>query len=398
MQVGLVGAPNSGKSTFLKACTLADVEIQNYPFTTIEANRGVGYVTSECPCVELGVSCNPQNSKCEGGTRLVPVKILDVAGLVPDAHEGKGLGNQFLDDLREADALLHILDISGRTNAKGEQTEGYDPLENVKFLERELDYWYKDIFMREWRKFSSEIETEKKKFEEQLMDRFSGLKIGKEDVKNVIRSLGLDTGKPSKWSEEDIMNFASGLRKRTKPMVIVANKIDLPGAEENYQRIKKEVDMEAVPCCAEAELALREAKKSGVVDYTPGSDSFEITKPDELSDKQKKALEFVRKLMDKFGSTGAQEALNDAVFELLNMIVAYPVESDTNLTDKKGNVLPDAILLERGSTAEDLAYKVHSDIGDKFIGAINCRTDRKVGSDYELEDGDILKILTSSKK
>ena len=391
MRAGLVGAPNTGKSTFMKAATLADVEINNYPFTTIKANRGIGYVTTECPCKELDVSCDP-NGNCVEGTRFVPVEMLDVAGLVPEAHKGRGLGNQFLDDLREADVLIHVLDISGRTDSEGEPTEEHDPYENITFLEKELDFWYEDIFKREWNKISSSVEMENKELERQLLSRFSGLKITREDIKKVLRKLGLDGEKPGKWDDEDVRNFATQLRKETKPMVIAANKIDLPEGEENLEELKKRVDMDVVPCCAEAELALRRALEQDKIKYIPGQGSFEVT--DDLSKKQKKGLDFVEKILDNFGSTGVQETINKAIFELLGMIVVYPVENENNYTDKKGNVLPDAILLEKGSTAEDLAYKVHSDIGEDFIGAIDCRSGRKVGADHELKENDIIKIIT----
>lgn len=396
MKVGLVGAPNSGKSTFLKASTLADVEIQSYPFTTIDMNKGVGYVTVRCPCQDLDVSCDPQNSRCIDGTRLVPVKMLDVAGLVPDAHRGKGLGNQFLDDLREADALIHVLDISGRTDAEGEPTQDYDPYNNIEFLEKELDFWYKDIFKREWRKFSSEIETEHLDFEEQLLSRFSGLKITKQDISEVVRKLDVNPEKPSKWTEEEIQDFTSLLRKKTKPMLVAANKIDLPGAEEKHEDVKGKTSLDVIPCCAEAELALREASQNNLIGYIPGSSDFEIKEPGKISQDQSEALDFVEDILDKYGSTGVQKCLNKAVFELLDRIVVYPVEDKSKLTDKQGNVLPDAVLLERGSTAEDLAYKVHTDIGEEFIGAIDCKTGRKIGANHELESGDIIKILTQS--
>lgn len=396
MQVGLVGAPNSGKSTFLKAASLADVEIGNYPFTTIEANRGIGYVTAPCPCKERDVSCDPQNSECKDGVRLIPVKMLDVAGLVPDAHEGKGLGNQFLDDLREADALIHVLDISGRTNAKGEKTENYDPYKNIKFLEEELNKWFIDIFEREWQKFASEIEIEKQEFEEQLLSRFSGLKINKEDIKEVLRSLDLDPEKPSTWQENDIEKFCKELRERTKPILIAANKIDIPGSDENYEKTKEKTESETMPCCTEAELALREAAQNGLISYVPGQSKFDVLAGENLSKEQNKALDFVKNILDNYGSTGVQRCINTAVFDLLDMIVVYPVENENNLTDKKENVLPDAILIKEGSTTEDLAYKIHTDIGEKFIGAIDCKTKRKVGADQKLEDGDIVKILTSN--
>ncbi len=396
MKVGLVGAPNTGKSTFMKACTMADIEINNYPFTTIDANQGIGYVTVECPCRELGVSCDP-NGKCIDGMRFVPVKMLDVAGLVPDAHEGRGLGNQFLDDLREADVLIHVLDISGRTDSEGEPTEGYDPYKNIEFLERELDFWYRDIFRREWSNLSSEIEMENKDFEQQLLSRFSGLKIDRDDIKKTLGRLDLDRDHPSKWNKEDINNFSTELRKITKPMVVAANKIDIPGAEEKLEDLKKKIDIDVIPCCAEAELALRKASEQKKVSYVAGDEDFKILDEESISERERKGLDFVRKILDNYGSTGVQETVNRAVFDLLDMIVVYPVENENSYTDKKGNVLPDAVLLENGSTTEDLAYEVHSDIGEDFIGAIDCRSGRRVGSDRVLENGDIVKILTSGQ-
>ncbi|MFB6217211.1 MAG: redox-regulated ATPase YchF [Candidatus Aenigmatarchaeota archaeon] len=392
MQVGLVGAPNSGKSTFMKACTLADVEIQNYPFTTIEANRGVGYVTTDCACQDMDVTCDP-NSKCVDGKRFVPVKMLDVAGLVPDAHEGRGLGNQFLDDLREADVLIHVLDISGQTDAEGEPTDGYDPYQNVEFLERELEFWFEKIFEREWDRLSSEVKMEGREFEDLLLSRFSGLKIEREDIRNVLNKRGLDPKDPGDWEKSDIQDFTSALREQTKPMILAANKIDKEGSDDNYRQLKEKTSRDVVPCCAEAELALREASKNGIVDYLPGSDSFEITDEEGISEEQRKALDFVERILESYGSTGVQKCMNKAVLDLLDMMVVYPVEDKNKLTDSKGNVLPDAVLLERGSTAEDLAYEIHSDIGEEFIGAIDCKTDRKIGADHELEHGDIIKIL-----
>ncbi len=394
MKVGLVGAPNTGKSTFMKACTLADIEINNYPFTTIDANQGIGYVTTNCPCKELDVSCDP-NGKCIDGIRFVPVEMIDVAGLVPDAHQGRGLGNQFLDDLREADVLIHVLDISGRTDSEGEPTEDYDPYENIRFLKKELDFWYEDIFEREWKKFSTKIEMENKDFEEQLLSRFSGLKIDKDDIRKVIKRVGLDKDRPGEWSKDDVSNFATELRKLTKPMIIAANKIDLLDTDEKLEDLRERSGCEVLPCCAEAELALRKASEQGKIKYIPGCEKFQILDDKKISDKEMEALEFVNKILRNYGSTGVQKLVNKAVFDLLNMIVVYPVENENNYTDKKGNILPDAILLERGSTAEDLAYEVHSDIGDDFIGAIDCRTQRRIGSDQILQNGDVIKILTS---
>ena len=111
--VGVVGKPNVGKSTFFSAATLAHVAIANYPFTTIKPNRGMGYVRTPCVCQEFNVTDTPGNSTCINRIRLVPVELVDCAGLVPGAWQGRGLGNQFLDEIRQADALIHIVDAVG---------------------------------------------------------------------------------------------------------------------------------------------------------------------------------------------------------------------------------------------------------------------------------------------
>jgi len=139
--LGCVGKPSAGKSSFLNAaCPNAKAKVGNYPFTTIEPNTGVTFYRLPCPCAKYGVTkqCAPEFGKCEQGTRYVPIKVLDVAGLIPGAAMGKGLGNKFLDDLRQAHVLLHVVDVSGTTNEKGENTIGYDPINDIDWLHQEL--------------------------------------------------------------------------------------------------------------------------------------------------------------------------------------------------------------------------------------------------------------------
>jgi ribosome-binding ATPase YchF (GTP1/OBG family) len=387
MEVGVVGKPNVGKSTFFKALTLADAEIAAFPFTTIKANVGVGYVKSGCPCQEFNVKCNPHNSFCRRGFRFTPIKLIDVAGLVPGAHEGKGLGNQFLDDLRQADALIHIVDISGRTDEKGESTEGRDPTEDIKFLEEEVDLWFEGIISRNWRKIKSKVLHQDANLVDELMEQLSGLQVAEWHVREALSESGLQD--KLGWSELDIKNFSVRLREIGKPIIIAANKIDL-GAE-NYEQLKGRYSL--TPVCAEAELALREADAKDLIEYTPGESDFTVKGG--LDGKQEKALDFVReKILNKYGSTGVQECLNRVVYDVLKLITVYPVENENKLADGRGNVLPDSYLLPEGSTALDLAYKVHSDFGDKFISAVDCRTKQKVGRDHVLKDCDVIKIIS----
>ncbi len=393
MLIGLVGKPSVGKSTFFKAATLAEVEIASYPFTTIKANHGVGYLKIDCIDKEFNTQCNPSHGFCLNHKRFVPVEIMDVAGLVPGASEGKGLGNQFLDDLRQADVFIHIVDVSGTTDVEGKPAENYDPSNDVKFLEDELNKWYYNILMKVWRTFARKTEMEHLKFSEAVANQFSGLKVNEEQVRDVLLKLGF-SDKPSAWSDEQVLKFASALRKKSKPMIIAANKIDTLKGPENFNKIREKFsDLIVVPCSADSELALRQAAKAGLIEYIPGEKGFEVKK--ELTSKQKEALEKIRKnVLEKYESgTGVQNVLNTAVFELLKYIAVFPASAN-KLGDSKGNILPDCFLLPEGSTALDFAYHLHTDFGKNFIKAIDARTKIARGKDYVLKNRDALEIIT----
>jgi ribosome-binding ATPase YchF (GTP1/OBG family) len=396
MLIGIVGKANVGKSTFFKALTLAEVLIANYPFATIDPNKGFGFVKVECVDKDFEVQCMPRTGYCIDHIRFVPVEVLDVAGLVPGAHEGKGMGNKFLDDLRQAHALIHIVDVSGSTNEKGEPVEpgSYDPAFDVRFLEIELDMWYLSILKKGWEKFARQIQQEGKTVSDALAKQLSGLNVDEKLVESTIKKLKLNPEKPIEWSEKDLNDLAVELRKQTKPMIIAANKIDLPTAKDNIERIKKQFpDHILVPCSAESELALKEAAKKELIKYIPGEKDFTIT--GNLSEKQKKALEFIRKnILDTYGTTGVQQAMDAAVFQLLKYIAIFP-GGINKLADQHGNILPDCFLLPEGSTALDFAYKIHTDIGDKFIRAIDVKTKRTVGKEHILKHRDVIEIVTS---
>lgn len=387
MLVGIVGKPSSGKSTLFRAMTLVEAEVAPHPFTTIKPNHGIGYVKTECPCKELNVKCDPQNSFCMDGWRFVPVELLDVAGLVPGAHEGRGLGNQFLDDLRQADAFIHVLDISGTTDEEGRPTNGYDITKDVKFLENEIDLWFKNIMKKYWTGILKTTFGDKEKMINQLTDKLSGLGIKKKHIQKVMA----DFHEENKWEDETLLEFARLLRKTSKPLILACNKADMPDAKQNFEKVKAHL---AIATCAEAEYALKMAADKDFIKYIPGDSDFEILKPDALDEKQKKGLEFVKRFLSEWKTTGVQEVLDKTVFELLNCIVVYPVEDESKLTNKDKQALPDAFILHPNSTALDLAFKVHSDIGDSFIRAIDCRTKKAVGKDYVLKNGDVLKIVS----
>ncbi|MDP6138868.1 MAG: redox-regulated ATPase YchF [Candidatus Woesearchaeota archaeon] len=396
MLIGCVGKANVGKSTFFKAATLAEVEIANYPFTTIKPNHGTGFVKVDCVDREFKVKCNPRFGYCLNGKRFVPVELMDVAGLVPDAHKGVGLGNQFLDDLNQADILIHIIDVSGSTNEKGESVQAlsYDPANDIKFLEHELDMWYLRLIEKGWEKFARAVNQEKPELHKAVAKQLSSLRVSEELMNEVIKRLGLGSD-ITNWDKNTLLKIAIELRKETKPMIIACNKIDVPGAEKNFDKLKKEFnDYILVPCSAESELALREAAKHGLIDYIPGENDFKI-KNEQLNEKQKNALDFIKNsIFKKYETTGVQEVIDKAVFDLLKYIAIFP-GGINKLQDQHGNVLPDCFLMPENSTALDFAFKLHTDIGNNFVKAIDVRNKKPVGKDYLLKNRDVIEIATS---
>lgn len=397
MLIGVVGKANVGKSTFFKAQTLANVEIANYPFATIKPNSGVGYVKIDCADKHFGVQCNPREGFCRNHKRFIPVQLIDVAGLVPGAYEGKGMGNQFLDDLRQADALIHVIDVAGTTNEKGEPVNpgSYDPANDVRFLEVELDMWYLGILKKGWEKFVRTVQQEKRDIRKAIAKQLSALKVTEELVKEVTEKLGLDVDNPLAWQDEDLHKIAMEFRKLTKRMVIAANKADLPPAKANIDRLRQEFPQHTIiGCSADCELALREASKAGLIDYIPGNNDFSITSNEKLNDNQRKALAFIKtNVLDKYGSTGVQEVLNQAVFGTLGYVAIFP-GGINKLADSDGNVLPDCFLMPPGTTALDFAFRLHSDFGNNFIRAIDVKKRIAIGKEHMLQSGDVVEIVS----
>ena len=396
MIVGVVGKANVGKSTFFKASTLAEVEIANYPFATIDPNTGVGHVKVKDPAIDFDKVSNPRNGFVINDSRFIGVQMIDVAGLVPGAHLGHGMGNQFLDDLRQADVLIHVIDVAGTTNEKGESINPgeYDPANDVKFLEVELDMWYLGILKKGWEKFARTVMQEKREIHIALGKQLSGLKVTEDMVGDAIKELGLDKDKPNAWEEDDLKRIATILRKKTKPMIIACNKIDVPGAKDNYDKLKLEfTDHLFIACSAESELALREAAKAELIEYVPGEESFLNLNEEKMNEKQKAALNFIREnILEKFGTTGVQQTLDKAVFELLEYIAIFP-GGVSKLEDSEGRCLPDCFLMPPKTTALDFAYKLHTDFGKKFICAKDVRTKMTVGKEHLLKHLDIVEIV-----
>lgn len=389
--LALAGKPNAGKSTFFRAATRADVGVAEYPFTTIDANQGVTYARTRCPCLDRDTRCDSES--CKEGKRYVAVELIDVAGLVPGAHEGRGLGNQFLDELMDAEAVLNVIDASGSTDAEGEPVDvgTYDPVEEADFIREELEAWLTGIITRNWETVERGSRAPDFDLEDALTDLLSGLGASSADIASCLRAVEYSDN-PLDWTDADWGRLARELREQTKPMVLVANKVDI-APSENIDRLA-DVEEVVIPASAESELALRNGVEAGVIAYDPGDSEFTIV--GDVSEEHRAGLAQIRDLLAEWDGTGVQQAINTAVYDCLEQITVYPVENETRWTDGSGNMLPDAFLLPQGATPRDLAYAVHSDIGDGYLHAVDARSGRRIGETHELDDGDVIKIVSTA--
>jgi ribosome-binding ATPase YchF (GTP1/OBG family) len=386
--LALAGKPNCGKSTFFRAATLAHAEIANYPFTTIDANFGVAYIRTACPCKGLDLKCD----NCLDGVRFVPVNLIDVAGLVPEAHKGKGLGNQFLDNLRQADAIIHIVDASGATDSEGNPVDigSHNPLEDIEFLGFEMTMWIYGILDKHWAKIQRQAQSKTYSLYHGVSDVLTGLGISPEEVRDAEVAAGIEL---SHSGEQELIRFCREILKISKPMVPVANKAD----QAPQELLDRMIAAGAIPASAAGELALRNAAAANMVRYIPGDQAFSVVNEGALTPPQKAGLAKISEYMVKFNGTGVQQAINHTVQHLLDMIVVYPVEDEHKFSDSRGRVLPDAFLMKRGSTSRDLAFQVHTDIGERFLYAVDARTKMRIKDTYELREGDIVRIVSAAK-
>ncbi len=398
MIIGLLGKANVGKSTFFNSATDSFAQIANFPFTTIESNVGIAFVRVNCVCREMGVTDNPINSKCINGFRFIPVKLIDIAGLVPGAHSGRGLGNKFLDDARQADAIIHVVDISGSTDEEGKPVTigSRNPLLDIEFVENEFDLWIQSLILKDWDKIVKESENIKQKIEFTISKRLSGLSINEKVIHDAIKFAGLNK-KPIEWDKNELFMLCKQIRQSSKPIIIAANKADLSHSDQNIHKLKT-LNRVFFTSISEAELLLKRASQKNLIYYLPGDSDFEIKNPDILSSKQTEALNKVDNILKKFNSTGVQKIINYICFDALNSIVVYPVEDEFKFTDKKDNVLPDARIVSKDITAKEFANLIHKDLGKGFLYAIDIRTKQRIGADHALKNNDIIKIVSTTSR
>lgn len=394
MKVGLVGKPNVGKSTLFTAATRADAAIGNYPFTTIKANVGVAAVRVPDPGPTLGVTSTPRTGRVAAGTRYVPIDVVDVAGLVPDAHKGRGLGNQFLNDLARADALVHVVDASGGTDAEGNSVDpgSRDPLEDVRFLQEEVEAWIAGLLADGWDRLAKRVQQEGRKVESAIAEKLGGIGIQEARAAAALRESHLAAKRPTEYTPQDLHALAQAIRRASMPMVLALNKADVAG-KDRTEALRKALPG-ATPVAAQAELALQKAAASGLIEYHAGQAGFEVR--GSPTPAQAKGLDYIRDhVLKPFGSTGVVEVLEGAAFGLLQLLPVFPVEDEGTFADKQGRVLPDCHLVPQGTTARQLAYRVHTDLGESFVRALDCRTHRVIGADHELKAGDVVKVIAA---
>lgn len=401
IKIGIIGKTNTGKTTFFNAATLSSSEISTYPFTTKKPESATAHAITLCVHPEFNVYDNPKNSKCIDGWRYIPIEMIDLPGLIKDAWQGKGLGNQFLSVAAQSDALLHVVDVSGGIDSSGKITEvgAGDPISDYADIEEELIMWYLKILEGNRDKVSKVIASGADKVVA-IADLYRGIGVNNYHVKDALRAAGIEDKEFSEIDFTESKKFATVLRKISKPTIIVANKIDVEGADKNFARLRERYnDVIVVPASADSELSLRRAEQKGLIKYSPGSEQFEIIKPNDLAKKQKNALDFITKeIMGEYMRTGVQFAINVTVFKLLKMNAVYPVADEERLSDKKGNVLPDLILLKDGATVLDLAKEVHTDLIKGLLYAKDIRYNLRLPTTYQLRDRDVISLVSASKK
>ncbi|KAH6845161.1 P-loop containing nucleoside triphosphate hydrolase protein [Chaetomium sp. MPI-CAGE-AT-0009] len=385
--IGLVGKPSAGKSSTLNSLTDATSKVGNFPFTTIDPQRAIGYLQIDCACARHGLSdrCRPNYGACVNGRRSVPIELLDVAGLVPGAHQGKGLGNKFLDDLRHADALIHVVDVSGTTDAEGKNTRGYDPSVDIAWLRSEIVAWIRGNLMEKWGSIKRRHIAVKATAVETLQNQFSGYGSTTSVVARTLDRLGLKEPL-EEWSDETIDRVVNAFTDEKFPTVIALNKIDHPDADKNIAKIAKMQDPNSIVLCsAVSEIFLRKLAKQGYIRYTEGGEFVDTREdliadgdPDggglkELDEKNRNRIENLKDMvLYRFGSTGVVQVLSKAA-DILGLVPVYPVRNTSTFgsgSSESKQVFRDCVLVKKNTTVADVGRKIMGDAPIAYIEGV----------------------------
>lgn len=323
----------------------------------------------------------------------MPIELLDVAGLVPGAHEGKGLGNRFLDDLRHADALIHVVDVSGTTDAEGKATRGYDPSVDIEWLRGEIVRWIQGNLMEKWGSIKRRHVAVKSTAVDTLQGQFSGYGSTSNIVARCLDRLQLKQPL-EEWSDETILKVVNAFTDEKFPTVLALNKIDHPDADRNIAKIAKQQPPDSIVLCsAISEVFLRRLAKQGYIKYKEGAeyldtreDLIEQGDPDggglkEMDDKLSQRIENLKDMvLYRFGSTGVVQVLTRAA-ALLGLVPVFPVKNiHTYGSAGSGSsaVFRDCVLVKKNSTVADVARKV---MGDAPIAFVEGDGGRRVAED-----------------
>ena len=356
--MGIVGLPNVGKSTLFNAITRAGAQAENYPFCTIEPNVGV----VDVPDARLAVLHEMYQSK---KTTPAAVRFVDIAGLVKGASKGEGLGNKFLEHIRQVDAIAHVVrcfEDADITHVEG----AVDPIRDIGIITTELCL--------------ADLETVEKRREKLLRAMKSGSKEAKAEASLIERvASSLSEGRPARqldFSEEE----AALLRELTlltmKPTLYVANVAEDEAAtaeKENpfVQRVKEYAAAEG------AEVVAISAKVEAEIAELSGEEAKEFLAAIDLTE------------------SGLDRLIKKA-FSLLNLMTFLTAGPDECR----------AWTITRGTTAPKAAGKIHSDIERGFIRAEIVTYDdlvvagstaaarekgkvRLEGKEYVMQDGDV---------
>ena len=315
----------------------------------------------------------------------MPIELLDVAGLVPGAHQGKGLGNKFLDDLRHADALIHVVDASGTVDAEGKETRGYDPSVDIAWLRSEVVAWVLGNLMQKWGSIRRRHMAIKATATETLQNQFSGYGANATVVNRTLDKLAIKEPLED-WSNETIETVVNAFIDEKFPTVIALNKIDHPDADKNISKIAKMRDPNTIVLCsAISEIFLRKMAKQGYIKYLEGSE-FIDTKEDlieqgdptggglkDLDEKNRNRIENLKDMvLYRFGSTGVVQVLSKAA-ELLGLVPVFPVRNTSTFSSGASEsraVFRDCVLVKKGSTVGDVAKKVMGDAPIAYVEGI----------------------------